>query len=320
MVDMPDVRGREMILKVHVRKIPLAPDVRLETIAKATPGLAGADLANIVNEAALLAARRNKPSVYMEDLEDAKDKVMLGVERKSMVMTDEERRLTAYHEAGHALVSIRIPGLDPVHKVTIVPRGRAGGITFSLPEEDRHYYKKEFILGRLAMAYGGRVAEELIFGPEKVTTGAAQDIQQATDMARSMVMQFGMSDAVGPVAVGDREHQIFLGREFAQHREVSDRTAELVDAEVKRILDEAYGRAQEILQGDLETLHRMAGVLLERETIDREEVELIAAGSDLPPLPPPDVAGPPAKAADTKVAPGDRGRVLGTPPAEPAGA
>ncbi len=322
-VDMPDVRGREMILKVHVRKIPLAADVRLETIARATPGLAGADLANIVNEAALLAARRNKPSVDMEDLEDAKDKVMLGVERKSMVMTDEERKLTAYHEAGHALVSIRIPGLDPVHKVTIVPRGRAGGITFSLPEEDRHYYKKEFILGRLAMAYGGRVAEELIFGPDKVTTGAAQDIQQATDMARGMVMQFGMSDAVGPVAVGDREHQIFLGREFAQHREVSDKTAELVDAEVKRILDEAYRRAQEILRGDLDTLDRMAGVLLERETIDREEVELIAAGRELPPLPRPDVAGPGApaiKVAGGKPVPEDRGRVLGTPPAEPAGA
>ena len=286
-VDMPDVRGREMILKVHVRKIPLANDVKLATIAKATPGLAGADLANIVNESALLAARRDKASVEMEDIEDAKDKVMLGVERKSLVVSDEERKLTAYHEAGHALVSIRIPGLDPVHKVTIVPRGRAGGITFSLPEEDRHYYKKEFIHGRLAMAYGGRVAEELIFGPEKVTTGAAQDIQQATDMARRMVMQFGMSDAVGPVAVGDQEHQIFLGREFAQHRDVSDKTAELVDGEIKRILNEAYARAEEILKADMDTLHRMAAVLLERETIDREEVELLGAGKDLPPPPVP---------------------------------
>jgi cell division protease FtsH len=322
-VDMPDVRGREMIFKVHVRKIPLAPDVKLDIIAKATPGLAGADLANIVNEAALLAARRNKSSVEMEDFEDAKDKVMLGVERKSMVMTDEERKLTAYHEAGHALVSIRIPGLDPVHKVTIVPRGRAGGITFSLPEEDRHYYKKEFILGRLAMAYGGRVAEELIFGPEKVTTGAAQDIQQATDMARGMVMQFGMSDAVGPVAVGDREHQIFLGREFAQHREVSDKTAELVDAEVRRILEEAYTRANEILSGDLDTLHRMAAVLLERETIDREEVELIGAGKDLPPVSPELPTGPAERQVEGsggKAVAEDRGPVLGTPPAEPAGA
>jgi len=322
-VDMPDVRGREMILKVHVRKIPLANDVKLATIAKATPGLAGADLANIVNESALLAARRDKASVEMEDIEDAKDKVMLGVERKSLVVSDEERKLTAYHEAGHALVSIRIPGLDPVHKVTIVPRGRAGGITFSLPEEDRHYYKKEFIHGRLAMAYGGRVAEELIFGPEKVTTGAAQDIQQATDMARRMVMQFGMSDAVGPVAVGDQEHQIFLGREFAQHRDVSDKTAELVDGEIKRILNEAYARAEEILKADMDTLHRMAAVLLERETIDREEVQLLGAGKELPPppvAPPADEKGPTTSSSDEESAASERGPVLGSPPAEPAGA
>ena len=322
-VDMPDVRGREMILKVHVRKIPLAGDVNLAVIAKATPGLAGADLANIVNESALLAARRDKPAVEMEDLEDAKDKVMLGVERKSMVMTEEERKLTAYHEAGHALVSIRIPGLDPVHKVTIVPRGRAGGITFSLPEEDRHYYKKEFILGRLAMAFGGRVAEELVFGPDKVTTGAAQDIQQATDMARAMVMQFGMSEAVGPVAVGDREHQIFLGREFAQHRDVSDKTSELVDIEIKRILEEAYARANEILKGDMATLHRMAAALLERETIDREEVEMLGAGKELPPMPPElPAAGSPSKSkpSEEKSTASERGPVLGSPPAEPAGA
>ncbi len=322
-VDIPDVRGREMILKVHVRKIPLSNDVDLGTIAKATVGLAGADLANIVNESALLAARRDKPAVEMEDFEDAKDKVMLGVERKSMVVSDEERELTAYHEAGHALVSIRIPGLDPVHKVSIVPRGRAGGITFSLPEEDRHYYKKEFIHGRLAMAYGGRVAEELIFGPEKVTTGAAQDIQQATDMARRMVMQFGMSDAVGPVTVGDHEHQIFLGREFAQHRDVSDKTAELVDHEIKRILEEAYERARVILKGDMETLHRMAKVLLERETIDRTEVELLAEGKELPPLPVTPTADkeePTTSPSDEKTTASDQGPVLGSPPAEPAGA
>ena len=282
-VDMPDVRGREMILKVHARKIPLSDDVRLEVIARATPGLAGADLANIVNEAALLAARRSKSSVEMLDFEDAKDKVMLGVERKSLVLSDEERKLTAYHEAGHALVSVRVPGLDPVHKVTIVPRGRALGITFSLPEEDRHNYTKEYIHGRLAMAYGGRVAEELIFGPEKVTTGAAQDIEQATEMARRMVTQFGMSEAVGPVAVGDREQQIFLGREIAQHREISDSTAEMVDGEVKRILDEAFQRARDILEGDMDTLHRMAEALLERETLDRDEVDLLARGESLPP-------------------------------------
>ena len=322
-VDLPDVRGREMILKVHVRKIPLANDVELGTIAKATVGLAGADLANIVNESALLAARRDKPAVEMEDIEDAKDKVMLGVERKSMVVSDEERKLTAYHEAGHALVSMRIPGLDPVHKVSIVPRGRAGGITFSLPEEDRHYYKKEFIHGRLAMAYGGRVAEELIFGPDKVTTGAAQDIQQATDMARRMVMQFGMSDAVGPVAVGDQEHQIFLGREFAQHRDVSDKTAELVDFEIKRILEEAYERARVILKGDMATLHRMAKVLLERETIERTEVELLAEGKELPPLtamPAADKEEPTTPPSDEDSTASDQGPVLGSPPAEPAGA
>jgi cell division protease FtsH len=321
-VDMPDVRGREMILKVHARKIPLGDDVGLVVIARATPGLAGADLANIVNEAALLAARRNKNKVEMVDFEDAKDKVMLGVERKSLVLSDEERKLTAYHEAGHALVSVRVPGLDPVHKVTIVPRGRALGITFSLPEEDRHNYTKAYILGRLAMAYGGRVAEELIFGPEKVTTGAAQDIQQATEMARRMVTQFGMSEAIGPVAVGDREQQIFLGREFAQHREISDRTADTVDAEVKRILDAAFARARAILQADMETLHRMADALLERETLDREEVDLLAKGQDLPPRVPSEGAVTPEIKRDVKApAPAAGTRpVLGTPPAEPAGA
>ena len=320
-VDMPDVRGREMILKVHARKIPLADDVGLDVVARATPGLAGADLANIVNEAALLAARRSKDNVQMVDFEDAKDKLMLGIERKSMVLSDEERKLTAYHEAGHALVSVRVPGLDPVHKVTIVPRGRALGITFSLPEEDRHNYTKSYILGRLAMAYGGRVAEELIFGPEKVTTGAAQDIQQATEMARRMVTQFGMSDVVGPVAVGDREQQIFLGREFAQHREISDRTAELVDVEVKRILEEAFDRAREILEGDMDTLHRMAEALLDRETLDKEDVDLLAAGKDLPPRAPPAAELTPDATKQEPSAPAPKTLpALGTPPAEPAGA
>ncbi len=321
-VDMPDVRGREMILKVHCRKIPLGADVKLDVVAKATPGLAGADLANIVNEAALLAARRSKQAVEMEDFEDAKDKVMLGVERKSLVLTDEERKLTAYHEAGHALVSVRVPGLDPVHKVSIVPRGRALGITFSLPESDRHNYTKEYIHGRLAMAYGGRVAEELIFGPEKVTTGAAQDIEQATEMARRMVTQFGMSDAVGPVAVGDREQQIFLGREISQHRETSDSTAELVDVEVKRILEEAYQRARSIVQNDMETLHKMAQALLDRETIDRDEVQLLADGKNLPPMAPEPQAVEPAPPSPTEKVRGtsERGPVLGTPGAEPAGA
>ena len=323
-VDLPDVRGREMILKVHARKIPLADDVGLNVLARGTPGLAGADLANIVNEAALLAARRNRQKVEMLDFEDAKDKVMLGIERRSLVMTEEERKLTAYHEAGHALVSLRIPGLDPVHKVSIVPRGRTGGVTFFLPEEDRHYYTKQYIHGQLAMAYGGRVAEELIFGPEKVTTGAAQDIEQATGMARRMVTHFGMSDAVGPVAVGEREQNIFLGRDFTQHREVSNKTAEIVDAEVRRILNGAYERARSILKENMDTLHRMATTLLERETINREEVELIAAGKELPPyVPPADAASAnlakPGTSTGQESAP-SKGPILGTPPAEPAGA
>jgi cell division protease FtsH len=321
-VDMPDVRGREMILKVHARKIPLADAVRLGTIAKATPGLAGADLANIVNEAALLAARRNKQRVDMEDLEDAKDKVMLGIERKSLQLSDEERKLTAYHEAGHAIVSLNVPGLDPVHKVTIVPRGRALGITFSLPEEDRHNHTKAYIIGKLAMAFGGRVAEELIFGPDKVTTGAAQDIEQATEMVRRMVTQFGMSEAVGPVAVGDKEQQIFLGREIQQHRGVSEKTAELVDSEIKRILQDAFSRAREILSGHMKELHAMAEALLERETIDRDEVELLGRGKPLPPRAPVEVEPgepPPAEPTDDTSASGT-GPVLGTPPPEPAGA
>ncbi len=320
-VDMPDVKGREQILRVHTRKIPLAPDVELDRIARATPGLAGAELSNVVNEAALLAARRNKMAVDMADFEDAKDKVMLGIERKSMVLTPEERKLTAYHEAGHALVTVTVPGLDPLHKVTIVPRGRALGITFSLPEEDRHNYTKEYILGRLATAYGGRVAEELVFGVEKVTTGAAQDIQQATEMARRMVTQFGMSDAVGPIAIGDREQEIFLGREIVQRREISERTAELVDAEVKRILGAAYERAREIITARRDVLDRLAQALLERETLDHGDVDLVVAGKPLPPQAPTPAAAP-TSAPDA----GARGKsqstrpVLGNPPPEPAGA
>ncbi len=322
-VDMPDVKGREQILRVHTRKIPLTPTVNLERIAKGTPGLSGAELSNVVNEAALLAARRNKPAVDNADLEDAKDKVMLGLERRSMVLSDEERKLTAYHEAGHALVSLKVPGLDPIHKVTIVPRGRALGITFSLPEEDRHNYTKEYILGRLAMAYGGRVAEELVFGPEKVTTGASQDIQQATEMARRMVTQFGMSEVVGPIAVGDREAEIFLGREMMQRREISERTAELVDTELKRLLGNAFERARGILLEHREALDRIAAALLERETLDREEILMVAAGTPLPPLPPspaaPASGGPVMKEKPPAPTPAP-GSILGSPPPEPAGA
>ncbi len=321
-VDMPDVRGREMILKVHARKIPLSDDVNLGTIGKGTPGLTGADLANLVNEAALLAARRNQQRVNMKDLEDAKDKVMLGIERKSLVLSDEDLKLTAFHEAGHAIVSAFVPGLDPVHKVTIVPRGRALGLTFSLPEEDRHNLTKAYMEGKLAMAYGGRVAEELIFGPEKVTTGAAQDIQQATEMARRMVMQFGMSDRVGPVLVGEVEHQVFLGRELGQHRDVSQKTAELVDTEVKRILEAAFQRARDILSANMPILNAMAEALLEHETIDREDVEQLVQGKPLPAraLPAVQDEAKPAFPPRQEPGPSGSGPVLGAPGAEPAGA
>jgi len=321
-VDMPDVKGREQILRVHTRKIPLAAHVNLERIAKGTPGLSGAELSNVVNEAALLAARRNKPVVDMKDLEDAKDKVMLGLERKSMVLTEEERKLTAFHEAGHALVGLSVPGIDPIHKVTIVPRGRALGITFFLPEKDRRNVTKQWLLGQLAMSYGGRVAEELVFGADKVTTGAYSDIQQATEMARRMVTQFGMSDVVGPIAVGDREAEIFLGREVVQRREVSERTAELVDTELKRLLGEAYERARDILTKHRDQLDRLAAALLERETLDREEVDLVMAGMPLPPVAPPSTppaaASPEGAVRDKPAA--TRGPVLGSPPPEPAGA
>ena len=318
-VDMPDVKGREQILRVHTRKIPLAQAVDLEPIARGTPGLSGAELSNIVNEAALLAARRNKQAVDMVDLEDAKDKVMLGLERKSRVLSEEERTLIAYHEAGHALVSLNVPGTDPLHKVTIIPRGRALGITAYLPEEELHKYTKQSILARLATAYGGRVAEELVFGPDKVTTGAAQDIEVATSYARRMITQFGMSDAIGPIAVGDREAEIFLGREVVQRREISERTAEIVDEELKRILGTAYERAREILTNHREDLDRLAAALLTHETLDREEVELVVAGKELPPATPPTPPLVPAESRKPAAQP-LRGPVLGNPPPEPAGA
>ncbi len=283
-VDSPDVKGREQILTVHAKKLPLEDDVELSTIAKGSPGLSGADLANICNEAALLAARRGLDKVSMQDFEMAKDKVMLGTERRSMVLTDKERKLTAYHEAGHAVLGLRIPGLDPIHKVTIVPRGRALGITASLPEEDRHSYTKEWLEGQLSMLFGGRVAEEMVFGPERVTTGAGNDIERATQMARRMVTRFGMSDIVGLMAIGDSDHEIFLGREITQKRDVSEHTAQLVDQEVKRTLDEAHQRAREVLEKECDLLDALANALLERETLGRDDVELLAQGKVLPPM------------------------------------
>ena len=318
-VDAPDVRGREGILRVHTRKIPLAADVRLDVLAKGTPGLCGADLANLVNESAVLAARRNKTLVDMGDFEEAKDKVMLGVERRSLLLTEDDRKLTAYHEAGHAIVSLKIPGLDPLHKVTIVPRGRALGLTTWLPEQDRRNVTRHWCEGNLACSFGGRVAEELVFGSEKITTGAAGDIEQATGLSRRMVTQWGMSDKVGMIAVGDREQEIFLGREFSQRRDVSEQMAETVDAEIKRLIDEAYERARVILTANRPLLDVMADALLERETLDREEINMLSRGEPLPPrIMPQSFPSTPPKAPVAK--PASAPGILGAPPAEPAGA
>jgi cell division protease FtsH len=284
-VDFPDVKGREGILRVHAKKLPLSDDVELSLVARGTPGMSGADLENICNEAALLAARRDADTVTMVDFEQAKDKIMLGTERRSLVLNDEERRLTAYHEAGHAVIGLRLPGLDPVHKVSIVPRGRALGITASLPEQDRHSYRKEWMEGQLAMLFGGRVAEEMQFGPESVTTGAGNDIERATSMVRKMVTTFGMSEVIGLVAVGDAESEVFLGREIGHRRTVSEHTARLVDQEVKRKLDEAHEKARELLEKNKDLLETIAQALLDRETLDRTELEILESGGTLPPLP-----------------------------------
>jgi cell division protease FtsH len=282
-VDAPDLKGREGILKVHLRNKPIADDVDITTVARGTPGMAGADLANLVNEAALLAVRRNHDRIYMMDLEDAKDKVMLGVERKSMVMKEDERRLTAYHEAGHAICAIKIKGNDPLHKVTIVPRGRALGLAFTLPEDDRVSITRQQLEARLVMSYGGRTAEEIVFGRDRVTTGAASDIQQATAIARRYVTQWGLSEAIGPVLVGDNEQELFLGREIQHRREVSEQTAQVVDSEVKRVIEEAYQRAKNTLEENIDLLHAVAAALLERETLTRDDVNILAKGGALPP-------------------------------------
>jgi cell division protease FtsH len=292
-VDAPDLRGREGILKVHLRNKPVGGDVDITTLARGTPGMAGADLANLVNEAALLAVRREHDKIFMMDLEDAKDKVMLGAERKSMVMKEEERRLTAYHEAGHALCAMKVVGNDPLHKVTIVPRGRALGLAFTLPEDDRVSITRLQLEANLVMTYGGRTAEELVFGYDRVTTGASSDIQKATSIARRYVTQWGLSDAIGPILVGDNEQELFLGREIQHRREVSEQTSQLVDAEVKRVITTAYDRAKLVLSENLDLLHTIAGALLERETLTREDILMIARGeklpprtSDMPPAPP----------------------------------
>ncbi len=293
-VDAPDLRGREGILRVHTRGKPMAEDVDILTLARGTPGMAGADLANLVNEGALLAARRNHDKVYMADLEDAKDRVMMGAERKSMVMKDEERKLTAYHESGHAICAIKVKGNDPLHKVTIVPRGRTLGVAWTLPEDDRVSVTRQQLEATLVKAYGGRVAEEVVFGRDRVTTGAASDIQMATALARRYVSQWGLSDEIGPILVGDNEQELFLGREIQTRREVSERTAQIVDSEVGRIIKEAYARATVVLTENLELLHTVAAALLDRETLTGDEVGMLARGETLPQRPASPPSNPPA--------------------------
>jgi cell division protease FtsH len=277
-VSRPDVRGREGILKVHTRKIPLGDDVDISVIARGTPGFTGADLANLVNEAALNAARYNKKLVLMYDFELAKDKVLMGAERKSMVITNEEKRVTAYHEAGHTLVGLKVPNADPVHKVTIIPRGMALGLTQQLPEGDRHNYSKEYLLGQIAILMGGRIAEDVFLG--SITTGASNDIERATELARAMVCEYGMSD-LGPLTFGKKEEQIFLGREIAQHRDFSEDTAIKIDQEVKKIVSEQYERAKNIIIENRETMVRLSETLLERETLDGVQIRRIVAGLPL---------------------------------------
>ncbi len=280
-VPNPDILGREQILKVHMKKVPLAPDVEARVIARGTPGFSGADLANLVNEAALLAARRGKRVVTMSEMEDAKDKVMMGAERRSMVMTDKEKELTAYHEAGHALVNIFLPECDPLHKVTIIPRGRALGVTMSLPERDRLSHSKVEFKSRIAMTFGGRVAEELVFGPEKVTTGAGNDIMQATRLARAMVTEFGMSDKLGPIRYNANEQEIFLGHSVTQTQNVSEATAQVIDEEVRKLIEEGESTATRILTEHLDDLHKLSKALLEYETLSGDEVKGLLAGEEI---------------------------------------
>ena len=277
-VPNPDVNGRDKILRVHMRKVPLASDVEPKTIARGTPGFSGADLANLVNEAALLAARMGKRVVAMAEFENAKDKVMMGAERRSLVMTEAEKRMTAYHESGHALTALHEPEHDPVHKATIIPRGRALGLVISLPETDRLSHSKAWLLAKLTMALGGRVAEEIVFGEDKVSSGASSDIKQATEIARRMVTEWGMSEKLGLIAYGDNSQEVFLGHSVTQSKNVSESTAREIESEVKRIIDEAYGKAKRILTDNVEELHRLARGLLEYETLTGEEIKQVLRG------------------------------------------
>lgn len=281
-VDRPDVKGREGIFSVHVKNIPLDDDVKLEVLAKGTPGLSGADIANLVNEAALLAARQNCKVVAMHHFEEAKDKVMMGMERKSLIISDREKRVTAYHESGHVLVSKHLPDADPVHKVTIIPRGRALGVTTYLPIDEKHTYSKEYLEAMITYALGGRAAEKLIFN--QLTTGAGNDIERATELARKMVCEWGMSDKLGPLAYGAKEEELFLGREITRTRNFSESTAIAIDREVRKIVTTAMKQSEKILRDDLDTLHRLSNALLEREILDSDEIDKIMQGEELPPV------------------------------------
>jgi cell division protease FtsH len=294
-VTLPDIRGREQILNVHMRKVPIGTDVRADIIARGTPGFSGADLANLVNESALFAARRNGRVVEMLDFERAKDKILMGTERKGMVMDEEERKNTAYHESGHALVSRLLPKLDPVHKVTIIPRGRALGVTVSLPERDRYSLDKIRMLNTISMLFGGRIAEEVFMG--EMTTGASNDFERATGIARDMVTRYGMTDALGTMVYAENEGEVFLGRSVTKTTSMSEETMRAVDAEVRRIIDEQYKVARDLIEGNQDKMHALAGALLEWETIDADQVEDIMEGR--PPRPPKDGVSTSRQAKDT---------------------
>jgi cell division protease FtsH len=293
-VPLPDIRGREQILLVHMRKVPIAPDVDANIIARGTPGMSGADLANIVNEAALFAARRSKRLVDMEDFEEAKDKIYMGAARKSMVITPEDKKKTAYHESGHAIIGSVLPGCDPVHKVTVIPRGRALGVTWAMPETDRHSLYKDQMLAQITMLFGGRVAEEIFVG--NVSTGASNDFERATGIARDMVTRYGMSEALGPMVYGENEGEVFLGRSITTHKNMADATMQKVDLEIRRIIDEQYALAKKILEDNRDKVEAMTAALLEYETIDSQQIGDIMAGR--PPRPPKPVIRPPQPPSD----------------------
>jgi len=297
-VPLPDVRGREQILRVHMRKVPIDDDVRPSIIARGTPGFSGADLANLVNEAALFAARANRRTVSMDEFEKAKDKIMMGTERRSMVITDEERRLTAYHESGHAIVGLSVPDHDPVYKVTIIPRGRALGVTMFLPEQDRYSYSKRRLNSQISSLFGGRIAEQMVFGADAVTTGASNDIERATEIARNMVTKWGLSDQLGPLTYSEDEGEVFLGRSVTQHKQVSDETAHKIDQEIRRIVDVNYQRAEQILTDKRDKLDAMAEALLKYETIDETQLKDIMDGKQPSPPADWDSQDPPDTGAD----------------------